>query len=65
MKTTTAIMFMPRLKRPVSTIDSGITSRGNCVLRTIPSRAATEKVATFVVSWKKPKKTMLKSRNIG
>ena len=39
----TAIRFRPRLKRPVSTIDRGITRRGNWVLRTMPSCATTER----------------------
>ena len=56
---------MPRLNNPVRTVARGITSRGNCVLRTIDSRATTEVVAVIVASWKKPKKTMLNSSNIG
>ena len=61
-KTSTATMFMPRLKKLVSTIDIGITRRGNWVLRTIPSWATTAVVAPIVASWKNEKSTMLSSR---
>ena len=45
MKTKTTIRLRPKLKAPVSTIESGITRRGNWVLRTIPSWATTEVTA--------------------
>ena len=45
MKAKTAIRLRPRLKRPVRTIESGITSRGNWVLRTIPSLPTIEVTA--------------------
>ena len=61
-KMITATMFVPRLKMPVRTAAIGITRRGNWVLRTIPSWATTEVVATVVASWKKVKRTMLRSR---
>ena len=58
-------MFMPRLSVEVRTTDIGITRRGNWVLRTIPSRAATDVVAIVVASWKNVKSTMLESRKTG
>ncbi len=45
MKITTTIRFMPRLKRAVTTTESGITMRGNWVLRTMPSWPTTEPTA--------------------
>ncbi len=59
------IRFSPRLKPAVSTTDSGITIRGNCVLRTIASWATTEPTEVLVASWKKPNSTMLNSRSTG
>ena len=50
---------------PVRTIESGITRRGNCVLRTIPSWATTEVTAVVVDSWKKPNRTMLNRSRTG
>ena len=47
MKTKTMTRLRQKLKAPVSTVASGITSRGNWVLRTIPSWATTE-VTAFV-----------------
>ena len=41
-KTKTITMFRKRLKAAVRTVASGITSRGNWVLRTMPSWATTE-----------------------
>ena len=63
----TAIRFSPRLKRPVrTTVDSGITRRGNCVFRTIPSWLTTEVHGRDVVaSWKKVNTTTLNSSRTG
>ena len=61
----TATRFVPRLKRLVRTTAIGMTRRGNCVLRTIPSWATTEGVATVVASWKNVKSTMLSRRKTG
>ena len=55
----------PRLKTPVSTVEIGITSRGNWVLRTTPSWATTEVTAFVVDSWKKVKRTIPSSRKTG
>src|SRR5436309_3906859 len=52
--TNTTIRFSSRLNSAVSTTDSGIASRGNCVLRTIPSWLAIEVTPIVVASWKKP-----------
>ena len=41
-KTKTTTRLRQRLKAPVSTVASGITRRGNWVLRTTPSWATTE-----------------------
>ena len=49
----------------VSTTASGITSRGNCVLRTTPSCATIDVTAMPVASWKKPNSTMLNSSSTG
>ena len=57
MNTTTR--FSARLKRLVRTTASGITIRGNWVLRTTPSWPTTELVAVTVASAKNPKRTML------
>ncbi len=65
MKTTTTIRFMPRLKRAVTTTESGITMRGNWVLRTMLSWPTTEPTAPEVDSEKKLKRTTLKSRRTG
>ena len=45
-------MLRPRLKAPVTTVASGITRRGNWVLRTTLSFAITEVTAFVVASWK-------------
>ena len=58
MKAKTTIRLRQKLKAPVSTVASGITSRGNWVLRTTPSWATTEVTAFVVDSWKKVKRTM-------
>ena len=63
--TNTTIRLSTRLKTLVSTTASGMTSRGNCVLRTIASWVRTEPTEVFVASWKKPNSTMLSSRNTG
>ncbi len=47
MKTKTTTRLRQKLKAAVSTVASGITSRGNWVLRTIPSWVTTE-VTAFV-----------------
>src|SRR5437588_3289710 len=57
--------FGTRLKTLTSTTESGITSRGNCVLRTTASCATIDPTASPVASWKKPNRTMLNSRNTG
>ena len=62
MKMNTAIMFSPRFKTLVSTKASGMTRRGNWVLRTIPSLSTTEVSACCVDSVKKVNSMMLKSR---
>jgi hypothetical protein len=59
------IRFGPRLNAAVSTTDSGITSRGNCVLRTIASCETTDPTEVVVASWKKPNRTMLNSSRTG
>src|SRR4051794_15704500 len=53
MKAKTTTRLGPRLNMLVSTTDSGITRRGNCVLRTMDSWETTELTATVVASWKK------------
>ncbi len=63
MKTT--IRFRASVKNATRTVESGITRRGNCVLRTIPSWASTELTAPPVASWKKPKTTRLNSSSTG
>ncbi len=54
MKTSTAIRLRHRLNRLVSTTESGITRRGNCILRTILSLVTTERTARVVASEKSP-----------
>ncbi len=49
----------------MSTVESGITSRGNWVLRTTPSWATTEATALLVASWKKVKGTIPSSSSTG
>ena len=63
--TNTTTRLGMRLKRLVSTTDSGITRRGNCVFRTIDSCETTEVTATFVASWKNVKRTMLNRSSTG
>ena len=53
------------LKAPVRTVESGITRRGNWVLRTTPSWATTEVTALVVDSWKKVKRTIPSSSITG
>ena len=65
MNTNTTIRLSPRLKRLVSTTASGITRRGNCVLRTTDSWLTIEVTAVIVASWKKPNSTMLNSSRTG
>ena len=65
MKTKTTIRLREKLKPPVSTTESGITRRGNWVLRTTPSWATTEVTAFCVASWKKVKRTMPSSSSTG
>ena len=50
MKTKTTIMLRPRVNSVVSTTESGITRRGNCVLRTMPSWPTTEPTEPPVAS---------------
>src|SRR5215212_4542413 len=64
MKRKTTTRLSVRLKRLVSTTASGITSRGNCVLRTTDSWLTIELTAVVVASWKKPKSTMLNSSSM-
>ena len=52
MKTSTAIRLRQRLNRLVSTTESGITRRGNCILRTMFSLLTTERTARVVASEK-------------
>ena len=61
----TTTRFRPRLKTAVSTTASGITSRGNCVLRTTDSWLTIELTACVVASWKNEKSTMLNSSSTG
>ena len=61
MKTNTTIRLSPRLNIAVSTTASGITSRGNCVLRTTDSCPTIDCTAVTVASWKKLNRTMLNS----
>src|ERR671925_2208186 len=65
MKPNTTTRFTAKLNRLVSTTASGITSRGNCVLRTTDSWLTIELTAVTVASWKKPNRTMLKSSRTG
>src|SRR5271156_3613826 len=53
MNANTTTRFGPRLNTLVSTTDSGMTSRGNWVLRTTASRLTIEPTAVEVASWKK------------
>src|SRR3954447_22037590 len=50
MKTKTATMFAARLSSDVTTTDSGITSRGKCILRTSDSRCSTARTDCVVDS---------------
>ena len=65
MNTNTTTRLSTRLKNAVSTTASGITRRGNCVLRTTPSWPTIELTAMPVASWKKPNSTMLNSSSTG
>jgi hypothetical protein len=65
MKMNTTIRLSARLNRLVRTTASGITRRGNCVLRTTPSWPTIEVTAMPVASWKNPKSTMLNSSSTG
>ena len=65
MKARTTTRLRQRLKAPVSTVESGITRRGNWVLRTTPSWATTEVTALVVASWKKVKRTIPSSSSTG
>ena len=49
----------------MSTTASGITSRGNCVLRTTAPAPTIEVTAITVASGKKPNSTMLNSSSTG
>ena len=57
-KTKTTTRLRQKLKTPVRTVESGITRRGNWVLRTTPSWATTEVTELVVDSWKKVKRTI-------
>src|SRR5258706_790360 len=57
--------FSARLKSAVNTTAIGITSRGNCVLRTTASWPTIDPTAIVDASWKNPNRTMLNSRNAG
>src|SRR5215207_3209962 len=57
--TSTTTRLSPRLNRLVTTTESGITRRGNWVLRTTDSWLTIELTAALVASWKKPNSTML------
>ena len=65
MKAKTTTRLVARLKSPVSTIESGITRRGNWVLRTTPSCVTTEVTELLVASWKKVKTTIPSSSSTG
>ena len=65
MKTKTTTRFSARLKKLVSTTASGMTRRGNCVLRTTASWLTIDPTAVPVASWKKPKSTTLSSSSTG
>ena len=65
MNTKTTIRLTHRLKTPVTTAESGMTSRGNCVFRTTPSCETTAVTALVLASWKKEKTTMPSSSITG
>jgi hypothetical protein len=65
MNTNTTTRFSPRLKRVASTTASGITARGNCVLRTTASWPTIDPTARPVASWKKPNSTTPRSSRTG
>ena len=65
MNTNATSRFGSRLNRLVSTVASGITRRGNCVLRITDSLPTIDPTAVIVASWKNPKSTMSNSRNTG
>ena len=50
------------MNRLVSTTESGITRRGNCILRTILSLLTTEPTARVVASEKSAKSVKLRSK---
>ncbi len=56
--TSTTIRFSMRLKNASSTTDSGMTSRGNWILRTRFSRSTTLRTAPAVASAKKVNSTI-------
>src|ERR671924_198954 len=64
-KTNTTIKFKPRLKALVRTTASGITRRGNWVLRTTLSWLTIDSTAVVVASWKKVNSTMLNNNRTG
>ena len=57
-KTVTTIRFRDRLNSASSTIESGITRRGNWILRTSGSLSTTPRTAFMVASPKNVKRTM-------
>src|SRR5215210_2618150 len=64
-KIRTTTRFTPRLNRLVTTTDSGITRRGNCVFRTTLSWATTDITEVCVASEKKPNSTTFMSSSTG
>src|SRR5215218_2147550 len=64
-KTKTITRLTPKLRALVTTVESGITRRGNWVLRTMPSWETTEVTELVVASWKKVKRTMPSSSITG
>ncbi len=65
MNPSTTIRLRQRLKNDVSTTDSGITMRGNCILRTIVSCLSTDSTERSVASRKKLNSIRFISRNTG
>ena len=65
MKPKTTIRLRQRLKNDVSTTESGMTRRGNCILRTIVSCLRTASTERSVASRKKLNSIRFISRNTG
>ena len=64
-KTNTAIRLRQRLKRPVSTTESGITRRGNCILRTMFSLFTTERTARVVAFGEEREERQVEKQELG